>query len=179
MKKIAIISSSLRTNSNSEILCKKCFEKLEKTNEVTYISLKNKNISFCVGCLKCQETGKCILKDDTLEILNKVKESDVIIFGTPLYYYGISGQLKTLLDRLNPLYDTDYKFKDIYLIVTAAENENETFNEVVNQLNGWVDCFERATLQDTLMLGGLETSNDALKIKDLDEIITRFVEKIK
>lgn len=48
-------------------------------------------------------------------------DADVIAFATPIYYYELSGQLKTLLDRSNSLFDSDYAFTDIYLFAAAAE----------------------------------------------------------
>ena len=57
------------------------------------------------------------------------------------------GQMKTLLDRLNPLYSADYLFRDIYMIATAAENEESAFEKAYNGLQGWVDCFEKASLK--------------------------------
>ena len=51
----------------------------------------------------------------------KVKNAEVIVYATPIYYYEMCGQMKTLLDRLNPLYSADYLFRDIYMIATAAE----------------------------------------------------------
>ena len=50
-------------------------------------------------------------------------DADVIAFATPIYYYEMCGQLKTLLDRANPLYPSDYRFRDIYMLTSAAENE--------------------------------------------------------
>lgn len=64
-----------------------------------------------------------ILKDDVAEIMAKVKESEVVVFATPIYYYEMCGQMKTLLDRLNPLYESDYKFRDIYMLATAADDD--------------------------------------------------------
>ena len=49
--------------------------------------------------------------------------------------------MKTLLDRLNPLYSTDYSFRDIYMIATAAENDESAFRKAYNGLQGWVDLF--------------------------------------
>ena len=69
-KKVLIISSSLRAGSNSEILAREC-EKGAKAagHEVEYLSLKGKDIRFCIGCLSCQRTGCCVLKDDVAGIM--------------------------------------------------------------------------------------------------------------
>ena len=72
-----------------------------------------------------------------------------------------SGQMKTLLDRLNPLYPTDYKFREIYMIATAAEDEESTFEKAYNGLQGWVDCFEKAELKGIVTGGGIDVANTA------------------
>ena len=55
-------------------------------------------IQFCIGCLSCQKTQKCVLNDDANLIAEKVKDADTLVFATPIYYYEMSGQMKTLLD---------------------------------------------------------------------------------
>lgn len=74
MKKILIISTSLHKDSNSEYLAKE-FEKgaKEAGNEVEFISLVGKTMGFCTGCLSCQRTQKCVIKDDAAEIAEKLK----------------------------------------------------------------------------------------------------------
>jgi len=64
------------------------------------------DLKFCVGCLACQETRRCVLQDDAVWIAEKVRNADTLVFVTPIYYYEMSGQFKTLLDRLNPLRGT-------------------------------------------------------------------------
>ena len=71
----------------------------------------------------------CVLKDDVADIMAKVKDAEVIVYATPIYYYEMCGQMKTLLDRLNPLYSADYLFRDIYMIATAAENDESEFEQ--------------------------------------------------
>lgn len=163
-KKVLIISTSLRGGSNSELLAKECEKGArEAGHEVELISLKGKDIRFCIGCLSCQKTGHCVLKDDVADIMAKVREAEVIIYATPIYYYEMSGQMKTLLDRLNPLYSTDYKFKEIYMIATAAEDEADTFDKAYNGLQGWVDCFEKAALKGIVTGGGIDAANEAVR----------------
>lgn len=91
----------------------------------------------------------------------KVKDAEVIVYATPIYYYEMCGQMKTLLDRLNPLYSTDYSFRDIYMIATAAENDESAFEKAYNGLQGWVDCFEKASLKGMVGGGGIDAANTA------------------
>ena len=110
-----IITSSLRPGSNSDALAD-AFARgaREAGHTVETISLKGKEIRFCKGCLICQKTQRCVIADDVPAIVSKMHDADVIAFATPIYYYEMSGQLKTLLDRANPLYTTDYQHIKIY-----------------------------------------------------------------
>lgn len=161
MKKILVISSSLRAKSNSKNLADS-FAKgaKEAGNEVEIISLKDKQLAFCKGCLACQKIGKCVINDDANAIADKMEQADVIAFASPVYYYSISGQLKTLIDRVNSLYSRDYKFRDIYFLSTAAEDEEETFEGAEKAIQGWIDCFEKAELKGKVYCGGVNDGGD-------------------
>ena len=168
MKNVLIISSSLRGGSNSEILAHEA-EKgaIEAGNNVEFLSLKGKDIKFCIGCLACQKTGKCVQKDDMAEMIAKVQNADVLIFATPIYYYEMSGQLKTFLDRCNPLYGQDNKFKDVYLITSSYDDAKNASDIAANGLGGWVACFEQSRLAGVLAGGGLNEPKDAITNENL------------
>lgn len=156
MKKVLVISTSLRLHSNSHRLAEAfAGGAADAGNEVELISLRDKEIRFCQGCLACQKTGRCIIKDDAPAIVEKMHDADVIAFATPIYYYEMCGQMKTLLDRGNPLYGSDYRFTDIYMLSTAADDTPETPDRAVGGLTGWIDCFERARLAGTVFAGGV------------------------
>ena len=167
-KNVLIISTSLRGVSNSDILANECAKGAKEAgNNVEVISLKGKDIKYCIGCLSCQNTGRCVISDDVPLIMEKVKNAEVIVFATPIYYYEMCGQMKTLLDRLNPLYSTDYSFRDIYMIATAAENDESAFEKAYNGLQGWVDCFEKASLKGIVSGGGIDDANTAASHVDV------------
>lgn len=169
-KKVLIISTSLRNNSNSEMLADSFMKgALESGNEVEKITLKDKNISFCKGCLGCLKIGHCVIKDDAIALAEKMHDAEVIVFATPIYYYEMSGQMKTLLDRANSLYGSDYKFTDIYLLTTAAENSGYVPEKAISGLHGWIDCFERANLKGTVFAGGVNDGGDIKEHKALTE----------
>ena len=131
-------------------------------NEVEKISLVGKNIQFCKGCMACQKMGRCVIKDDVNDIMAKVLNADVVVWATPIYYYEMSGQMKTLIDRMNAMYEQDYQFRDVYLLTTAAENEEETPKRAETGLTGWIDCYPKSRLTGTLFCGGV---NDAREIE--------------
>ena len=72
----------------------------------------------------------------------------------------MSGLMKTLLDRMNSLYPKDYRFRDVYMLSVAAEDEDHTPKLAESGLQGWIDCFEKAELKGTLFVGGMNGPND-------------------
>ena len=162
MSSVLVISTSLRAKSNSDILAGSLISGAKDAgHEVGQISLKGKDLKFCIGCLSCQKTQKCVLKDDAVWIAEKVKHADTLVFVTPIYYYEMSGQMKSFLDRLKPLYPSDYRFRKVYLLTTAAEAEETTPEKAVSGLQGWIDCFEKAELAGTLFCGGISDPDEA------------------
>ncbi|MDY5660508.1 MAG: flavodoxin family protein [Sodaliphilus sp.] len=157
MKKVIVISTSLRAGSNSDMLADKFIEgALAVGNEVEKITLSGKSIGFCKGCLACQKLGKCVIDDDANAIMQKVLEADVVCWATPIYYYEMSGQMKVLIDRMNAMYSLDYKFRDVYMLTTAAEDEPEVPKRAEAGLTGWIDCYPKSRLAGTLFCGGVD-----------------------
>jgi len=155
-KKVLILSSSYHKNSNSEALADAFAEgAAEAGHEVKKIRLADCRIGFCRGCLVCQETQKCVIADDAADIAEQMGQADVLVFATPIYYYEMSGQLKTMLDRANPLFPSDYRFREVYLIAAATEDETETPKNAENGVRGWVECFEKARFAGTIFCGGV------------------------
>lgn len=162
MKNVLIISSSLRKNSNSQMLAESFGNGAKAAgNNVEFVSLVGKQINFCRGCFACQKLKKCVISDDSNAIVQKMLNADVLVFATPIYYYEMSGQLKTLLDRANPLFVSDYKFRDVYFLSVAAEEGDDVPQYAEQGMQGWIDCFEKAKFAGKLFCGGV---NDAGEI---------------
>lgn len=160
-KHILIISTSFRNGSNSNALADAFARGAgEAGNQVEQISLCDKEIGFCKGCLACQKTGRCVIHDDADVIAQKMLNADVIVFATPIYYYEMSGQMKTMLDRANPLFITDYAFRDIYLLTAAAEDEEHVSDGAEHGLMGWIACFEKTRLAGKVFAGGVTDAGD-------------------
>lgn len=172
MKKVLVISSSLRKNANSEQLADSFADGAKAAgHEVEVISLRDKEIKFCIGCFACQKTKRCFMHDDADMIREKMLHADVLVFATPIYYYEMSGALKAMLDRANPLFVSDYRFREIYALATAAENEEYVPQRAFSGIEGWVDCFEKAKLVGTLFCGGV---TDVGEIKDNPKLQKAF-----
>ena len=162
MSNVLVITTSLRANSNSDILAE-CIVSGAKDagHAVECISLKGKKINYCIGCFACHETLTCAQKDDAVWIAEKVKDADTLVFVSPIYYYEMSGQMKTMLDRMNPLYSSDYKFRKVYMLTTAEDDDPQTPDRAVSGLQGWISCFERAELSGSLFCGGISDPGEA------------------
>ncbi len=146
-KNILVISTSPRKGGNSETLADEFVKGARISgHNVEKICLYDKTINFCKGCLACQKTKRCIIHDDADIIAQKMLTADVIAFATPIYYYEMCGQMKTMLDRANPLYTSDYSFRDIYLLTAAADEEESAMDGAIKGLQGWIACFEKANL---------------------------------
>lgn len=160
-KKVLILSTSPRKGSNSHALAE-AFGKgaREAGNPVEILSLAGQSLAFCRGCLACQNTHRCVIRDFGDEIARKMRDADVLVFATPVYYYGMSGQMKTMLDRANPLYGTDYAFRDIYLLCAAAEDEPATPEGTIHGLEGWIACFPETRLAGTVFAGGVNAPGE-------------------
>ena len=96
-----------------------------------------------------------LIHDDADTIAQKMRRADVLVFATPVYYYEMCGQMKTMLDRANPLYGSDYTFRDVYLLATATEKEESAMDGAVKGMSGWVECFPKAKLGGTIFGGGV------------------------
>ena len=161
MKKILIVSTSPRKNSNSVSLALAFAVGAKAAGlEVDFVSLRGKTVNFCRGCFVCQEKQRCVIHDDADELCRKALQADVLVFATPIYYYEMSGQLKTLLDRFNPLFPSDYAFRDVYLLTAAAEDESHVPARAVSGVEGWIACFERARLAGSVFMGGVTEAGE-------------------
>lgn len=168
MKTVTIVSTSLRANSNSARLAEELARGASDAgNNVSTVTLAGKRLGFCIGCLACQKTQQCVIADDARGIAQQVKNSDVVVFATPIYYYEMSGQMKTLLDRMNPLFSSDYRFREVYLLATAADGEENAMDGAVKGLEGWIECFPKSRLAGVLRGVSIGDAGDAEKHTDM------------
>ena len=124
MKKILAISGSHQkkgTGIGAFNLFKENFNETEYTFEVLHLT--DYNILFCKGCKLCFKVNEkaCPCKDDVLEIVEKMKSADGLIFISPIYGMGISGQLKTFLDRIIFLFHRPALYRKQALILVSTD----------------------------------------------------------
>lgn len=111
-------------------------------HEVEKIFLKDRRIGYCTGCGACYGgAGPCPQKDDAAGVIGKMVEADVIVMATPVYFYTLSAQMKTLIDRCCARY-LEMKGKEFYFILTAAEESVPMMERTVECFRGLLDCLE-------------------------------------
>lgn len=146
MKNVLILSSSPRRGGNSDSLCGQfAAGAREAGHSVEKIFLSDHKINYCTGCGVCYNGAKpCPQKDDAAVMLSKMIEADVIVMATPVYFYTMCGQMKTLIDRCCARY-TEMSGKEFYFIVTAADDNVGAMERTIEEFRGFLDCLDRPT----------------------------------
>jgi len=127
MKIVAIVGSP-RPNGNTSILVDQALEAAAAQGcETEKIVLSKYRIEGCRGHDRCPTYDKCKIEDDMPNILEKFRTADGAILATPVYYYGMTAQMKTFVDRNYFLYTHDIPLKSrcMGLIVVAGAEGNE------------------------------------------------------
>ena len=116
----------------------------EAGNEVEKIFLRDKRINHCVGCGTCQGNGgRCVQQDDMAEVLDKMIHADAIVMATPVYFYNMNGQTKTLIDRTYARYP-EISNKELYFIMTAAVGNKALLERTLEGFRGFTSCLSGA-----------------------------------
>jgi multimeric flavodoxin WrbA len=153
-KMVLVISASPRKGGNSDTLCDQfVLGAKDSGNHTEKIFLREKKIGYCIACDHCHKNnGVCSQKDDMTEILNKMIESDVILMATPVYFYTMDAQMKTLIDRVAARY-TEIKNKEFYFIATAADDKKASLERTFEGLRGFTDCCLEGTKEMGVIYG--------------------------
>lgn len=144
-KKVLAISSSPRRGGNSDLLCDQFLAGArEAGNHTEKLFLKDKTIHYCTGCGSCFSRGKgCTQKDDMGEVLERMIAADVIVMATPVYFYTMCGQMKTLIDRTCARY-TEVSDKQFYFIMTAANGDENAMGRTLEEFRAFTSCLKGA-----------------------------------
>lgn len=124
--KIIVLEGSPNKNGSSNLLAD-CFCQgaKEAGHSVEVIDTAHSDIHPCTGCIHCGYEGPCVQKDDVEEIRKKILEADMLVFVTPLYYYGMSAQLKTMIDRFCAFNSSIQRKHMKSALLTAAWNSDD------------------------------------------------------
>lgn len=155
-KKVLILSGSPRKDGNSDLLCNEFMKgAVEAGNEVEKIRISAKKVKPCGACYYCKNhDGECIHHDDMPEILNKMIEADVLVLASPVYFYSIDAQLKTVIDRSLARW-TEVKNKEFYYIVTMADEDLHSADTTLACMRGYASCVDGASEKGVLIGNGV------------------------
>lgn len=144
-KKVLVISASPRKGGNSDTLCDEFIRGAQESgNEAEKVFLRDRKIEYCTGCGVCNSTHQCVQRDDMAAILSEMVRADVIVLSTPVYFYTMDAQMKTLIDRTVPRY-TEIADKEFYFIVTAADTDQNMLERTIESFRGFTeDCLPDA-----------------------------------
>ena len=161
MSNIVILQGSPRRNGNTARLVQAFTDGLAAEHKVTIINVSELKINYCVCCNSCftRDGNRCFQEDDMRKILPALSDADVMVFASPVYFYGISAQLKTLLDRLHTPLRNTFKVKRTALLLVGAASLPELFDSILVQYRMLLNFFH---LEDagTVLVRGVKNIGD-------------------
>jgi multimeric flavodoxin WrbA len=172
--KILGLEGSSREDGNTEKLVKTILESAKENGaEVNFYKLTKMNISLCLGCFNCRETGSCVTDDDMKFLLEEIQTSDVIILGSPVYMWQVSGQTKLFMDRLMPFIKTDFTTrlkgkKRLFMAFTQGNPDKNIFKPYFEYLEN-LFSFLHYDVKGTIVAAGTRDKNDILQQTQLLE----------
>lgn len=155
MSKIVILVGSVRKGGNTDILAHAFAEGAKEHNDVEIISVADYSVNPCIGCNSCftRENNRCFQQDDMLSIYEKLAEADVVAVASPVYFYGISSQLKAVIDRLHTPMRNTFKIKKLVLLLVAAATIPTVFDAIKVQYQLTLDFFNLENVGMVLVKG--------------------------
>lgn len=170
-KKVLIVSGSPRKGGNSDLLCDAFMKGAKESgNDVQKIFLHDKRVAPCNACYYCRDTGngKCTIKDDMAEILDKMQAADVIVLSSPVYFYSIDAQMKALIDRCVARW-RDIPDKEFYYIMTAAEDSSTVMDCTLECFRGFAVCLDNAVEKGVIYGKGVYEKGEILDMPAMKE----------
>ena len=150
-KKILILSASPRKGGNSDLLCDQFAKGAEEAgHQVEKIRVQEQKIAPCMA-----------------GILEKMVEADVLVLATPVYFYSMDGQLKTLIDRTLPRY-TEIREKEVWLIATAAAGRG-AMERTIDSMRGFTDCLPGSQVKGVIYGSGVYQKGEVLETRAAQE----------
>jgi len=165
MKIIGIVGSIRRGNTYSMVEAACQYLQTKSDCDVELIHLKDISLYHCDGCLTCDETGVCHIRDNMTDLATTIKEADGFIFGSPARWSLLSGELKTFFDRLNPLAVPEL-LKDkkaiIFVVGQSNDEEKESIELAAQSIKNFCDNAEIKVI-DTVLSTNCLLEDDLIK----------------
>ncbi|MBR0047992.1 MAG: flavodoxin family protein [Prevotella sp.] len=170
--KILILSGSPRKGGNTELLVDAFIRGAAKHHHVQIVSVRDYKVNPCLGCNACfKANGICAQKDDIAIIYEKMSQADMLVIASPVYFYGISAQLKAIIDRFhNPIRDT-FHLKKMALLLVGAATLPELFDAILSEYNL---CLKFFNIEDAgkVLVRGVKDKGD---IKNTDALNETYI----
>ncbi|SDB26447.1 flavodoxin family protein [Eubacterium oxidoreducens] len=159
MKKIVIYNGSPRKDGNTTtILDMIARGAREHGAEVEYKILFKMKFMACQGCFNCRIHENCAINDELTATLNKLKDADAVVIGSPVYFMQMTGPVKNLYDRLFPLMGEDgtprYSQKQIATVYTQEFDDPHMFDDYFNYVAGTFPSFGFVNERRLVCTGG-------------------------
>lgn len=174
---LAIIGSPKKTGDTVEQV--KIFEELlQKRVDFEYLFLSDYELKDCIGCHRCFDDGKCPLKDDGDNIIERIHQADAVIWASPIYAMGISYSLKKLIDRFALFHHRPSFFnKKAFVIVVKGNLYSESIQYLKRNITSWgFDCVGSLGMS---ALTNMPEKMRKWKIKRVQKLANRFLTKIE
>lgn len=170
MGRIVILVGSMRKGGNTDLLAQAFAEGAGKNNTVETVSVADYKVNPCVGCNSCftREGNYCFQKDDMAEIYKKLEIADMVVIASPVYFYGISAELKAIIDRLHTPMRNKFRVKKLALLLVGAATLPELFDAIKLQYQLVLNFFH---LEDAgmVLVRGVKDMGDIKGRKELEE----------
>ena len=168
MSKIVVLVGSMRKGGNTDLLAQAFTEGASKNNDVEIVSVADYKVNPCIGCNSCftRKENSCFQNDDMSVIYEKLSTADIVVIASPVYFYGISAQLKAIIDRLHTPMRNKFKIKKLALLLVGAASLPNLFDSIKLQYQLVLDYFHLEDVGMVLVRGVKEKGdiegNDAL-----------------
>ena len=170
MSRIVVLVGSMRKGGNTDLLAQAFAEGAGKDNTVEIVSVADYKVNPCIGCNSCftREGNQCFQKDDMAEIYKKLKIADIMVIASPVYFYGISAELKAIVDRLHTPMRNGFQVKKLALLLVGAATLPELFDAIKLQYQLVLNFFH---LEDAgmVLVRGVKDIGDIKSTKALEE----------
>jgi multimeric flavodoxin WrbA len=155
MSNIVILVGSMRKNGNTARLVQSFADGAVQNNNVEIVYVADYNVNPCIGCNSCfvREGNKCFQDDDMVKIYEKLRNADIVVIASPVYFYGISAQLKAIVDRLHTPMRNTFHIKKLGLLLVGAAQLPNLFDPILMQYQMVLDFFELESIGTVLVRG--------------------------
>ena len=170
MSKIVVLMGSPRKGGNTDLLARAFVDGASAKHEVELIPVADYKINPCIGCNACfaREDHSCFQKDDMAKIYEKMKQADTLVIASPVYFYGLSAQLKALVDRFHNPIRNDFPLKRLGLILVGADTLPTLFAPILLQYRMTLEYFHLESI-GTVLVRGAQNKGDVHKTDGLKQ----------